>query len=107
VAVELHFSASFPHDLRMKIEVKKIGGIWHGMIEGHPEIDERGLTEGVAWRKVGEVALKRFGATCGAKTRLFGGKNCDLAIGHGFGAEQREHRSGNVTWMHLIEENGH
>lgn len=35
----------------MKIRVEKTGGIWHGYIEGHPEVDERALTEDIAWRK--------------------------------------------------------
>jgi hypothetical protein len=45
-------------DLRMetKIHVQRIGGIWHGTIEGHPEIDERGLTEEIARRKVEDAA---------------------------------------------------
>jgi hypothetical protein len=34
------------------IRTKKIGGIWHGYLEGHPEIDERALTQEIARRKV-------------------------------------------------------
>src|SRR5205823_2419037 len=34
------------------IRTEKIGGIWHGYLEGHPEIDERALTEEIARRKV-------------------------------------------------------
>jgi len=40
----------------MNIRVEKVGGIWHGTIDGHPEIDERGLTEEIARRKVLAVA---------------------------------------------------
>jgi hypothetical protein len=40
----------------MKITVEKIGGIWHGTIEGHPEVDERGLTEEIAKRKAERIA---------------------------------------------------
>jgi hypothetical protein len=42
----------------MNIRVEKVGGIWHGTIDGHPEIDERGLTEEIARRKVNDVASK-------------------------------------------------
>lgn len=34
------------------IRTEKVGGIWHGYLEGHPEIDERALTEEIARRKV-------------------------------------------------------
>lgn len=40
------------------IRVKKTGGIWHGYLDGYPEIDERGLTEEVARRKVERVIEK-------------------------------------------------
>lgn len=42
----------------MKIKVQKVGSIWHGMIEGHPEIDVRGLTEDIARRKVERIAAE-------------------------------------------------
>lgn len=42
----------------MKIVTKKIGGIWQGTVEGHPEIDERGLTESVAREKVVRMLAK-------------------------------------------------
>jgi hypothetical protein len=42
----------------MKLSAKRIGGIWHGTVEGHPEIDERGLTEEVAKRKAASVAAR-------------------------------------------------
>jgi hypothetical protein len=37
----------------MQVTVKKVGGIWHGTVEG-TDIDERGLTEEVAGRKAEE-----------------------------------------------------
>jgi hypothetical protein len=40
----------------MNVHVTRIGGIWHGTIEGHPEVDIRALTEDVARRKVEAVA---------------------------------------------------
>jgi hypothetical protein len=40
----------------MKICIERVGGIWHGTIDGHPEIDERGLTEEIARRKILRVA---------------------------------------------------
>jgi hypothetical protein len=40
----------------MQIRVERVGGIWHGTIDGYPEIDERGLTEEIARRKVNDVA---------------------------------------------------
>jgi hypothetical protein len=43
----------------MKVTAQRIGGIWHGSVEGHPEIDERGLTEEVAKRKAVSVAEQR------------------------------------------------
>ena len=39
----------------MKITVQKIGGIWHGYLEGHPEVDERALTEEMARVKVERI----------------------------------------------------
>ncbi len=39
----------------MKITVQKTGGIWHGYLEGHPEVDERALTEEIAVRKVQRI----------------------------------------------------
>jgi len=40
----------------LKIRVRKIGGIWHGYVKGHPEVDERALTEEIAARKAREAA---------------------------------------------------
>jgi hypothetical protein len=45
----------------MQTRVERVGGIWHGTIDGHPEIDERGLTEEIARRKVNDVASKLTG----------------------------------------------
>lgn len=42
----------------MKITVKQEGGIWHGYLEGHPEVDERGLTEEVVRRKVEQLMAR-------------------------------------------------
>jgi hypothetical protein len=39
----------------MKITTRKIGGIWHGYLDGHPEIDERALTEEIARQKVKRI----------------------------------------------------
>jgi len=36
----------------MKITAQRIGGIWHRYLEGHPEVDERGLTQEIAKMKV-------------------------------------------------------
>lgn len=41
-----------------RIRTEKIGGIWHGYLEGHPEIDERALTEEIARRKAESVAKR-------------------------------------------------
>jgi len=40
----------------MKINVQKVGGIWHGTIDSHPDVDVRALTEEIARRKVEEIA---------------------------------------------------
>lgn len=39
----------------MRITTRKVGGIWHGYLEGHPEIDERALTEEIARQKVERI----------------------------------------------------
>jgi hypothetical protein len=44
----------------MKVTVRKEGTMWHGYIEGHPEVDERGLTEEVARRKVETIRDKKL-----------------------------------------------
>ena len=50
----------------MKITTHKTGGIWHGYLEGHPEVDERGLTEEKAREKVERIvaALDEKGQGC-------------------------------------------
>ncbi|HEY0141274.1 MAG TPA: hypothetical protein VGF48_10280 [Thermoanaerobaculia bacterium] len=42
----------------MKITTQKTGGIWHGYLEGHPEVDERGLTEEIARQKVERIVAE-------------------------------------------------
>jgi hypothetical protein len=60
----------------MKITTQKTGGIWHGYLEGHPEIDERGLTEEKAREKVQRIVdargwkLEEASELCSADTRL-------------------------------------
>jgi hypothetical protein len=43
----------------VRITTQKTGGIWHGYLEGHPEIDERGLTEEKAREKVQRIVEAR------------------------------------------------
>jgi hypothetical protein len=53
----VEISAIFPecrYRISVKVLVEKVGGIWHGRIEGHPEIDERGLTAETRNEKRGE-----------------------------------------------------
>lgn len=38
-----------------KVWTKKIGSVWHGYHRDYPQIDERGLTEEMAKRKVVEL----------------------------------------------------
>lgn len=47
----------------MKIKVQRVGGIWHGTIDGHPDIDVRGLTEEIARRKVEAIAATLPGSS--------------------------------------------
>jgi hypothetical protein len=37
------------------VVTRKIGGIWHGYLRDHPEVDERGLTEEIARQKVERI----------------------------------------------------
>lgn len=39
----------------LAVNVQRTGGIWHGYVEGHPEVDERGLTEEMARVKAERV----------------------------------------------------
>ncbi len=48
----------------MKITVQRIGGIWHGYLEGHPEVDERALTEEVAPQKVERIVARIHERRC-------------------------------------------
>jgi hypothetical protein len=43
----------------MKITTEKVGGIWHGYLEGDPSVDERGLTEEMARIKVERILEAR------------------------------------------------
>lgn len=43
-----------------EIETKRVGGIWHGYLKGAPSVDERGLTEEIARRKVQELLVRRM-----------------------------------------------
>jgi hypothetical protein len=49
----------------MKIKVQKVGSVWHGTIEGHLDVDVRGLTEEIARRKVEQAALRIAERTAG------------------------------------------
>jgi hypothetical protein len=40
------------------VTVQKTGGIWHGYLEGHPEVDERALTEEMARVKVERIVAR-------------------------------------------------
>jgi hypothetical protein len=42
----------------MKITTTLIGSIWHGTLEGHPEVDERALTEEMARIKVERIVAR-------------------------------------------------
>jgi hypothetical protein len=54
--MNLAVDRSYRYAHSMNIKVQKVGGIWHGTIDGHLEIDVRGLTEEIARRRVLEVA---------------------------------------------------
>jgi len=86
--------------MNAEISTKKIGSKWHDYIDGRPYIDETALTEEAARRKM-EQLRDRIGV-CGAATKLFGGKTCELIDGHHvIGKKRTEHRSGNVTWVNV------
>jgi hypothetical protein len=42
----------------LAVTVQRTGGIWHGYVEGHPEVDERGLTEEMARVKAERVGKR-------------------------------------------------
>ena len=43
-----------------EIEVRLVGSIWHGYLKSDPSVDERGLTEEIARRKVKELLVRRM-----------------------------------------------
>ena len=91
--------------MNAEITTKKIGSKWHGCIDGRPDIDETALSEEAVRRKM-EQLRDRIGI-CGAKTKLFGGRTCELIDGHHvFGKKRIEHRSGTVTWIDVSPEDG-
>jgi hypothetical protein len=53
---------------------------WQGYIDGRPDLDETALSEEAARRKM-EQLRDRIGA-CGATTKLFGSRTCELIAGH-------------------------
>jgi hypothetical protein len=91
--------------MNAEISTKKIGSKWHGYIDGRPDIDETALSEEAARRKV-EQLRDRIG-TCGARTKLFGGKTCELITGHrAIGEKRTQHRSGTIVWIDVSPEDG-
>lgn len=86
--------------MNVEIRTAKIGSKWHGFIDGRPDINETGLSEEVARRKV-ESARARLG-NCGAYTKRFGGRTCELVKGHVAPIGKRlEHRGGGVRWIDI------
>lgn len=84
--------------MNAEITTRKVGSKWHGYIAGRPDLDETALTEEAARRKM-EQLRDRLGA-CGAMTKLFGGRTCELIAGHHEpGAKRAVHRSGSITWF--------
>jgi hypothetical protein len=97
-------SASFS-SMHADITTKKIGSKWHGYINGRPDINETALSEKAVRQKM-EQLYEQLG-TCGATTRLFGGRTCDLIAGHHVPGEKRtQHRSGSVTWIEVSTKDG-
>lgn len=81
-----------------EIRTEKIGSKWHGYIDGRPDIDETALTEEAVRGKL-EQLRDRIGG-CGATTRLYPGRTCELIKEHhDIGRRRIEHRSGGVTWI--------
>ena len=92
--------------MNVEIRTERVGTKWHGYIDGRPDIDETALTEEAARRKV-EQLRDRFGS-CRMKTKLFGGRMCELVNGHcAPGSKPTEHRSGSVSWMDASPEEPH
>ena len=91
--------------MNAEITTKRVGSKWQGYIDGRPDLDETALTEDAVRRKM-EQLRDRIGM-CGAKTRLFGGKTCELIAGHHvLGKKRIEHRSGSVSWIDVSPEDG-
>lgn len=81
-----------------KIITRKVGTKWHGYIAGRRDLDETALTEEAVRRKM-EQSCDRIGV-CGAKTKMFGGRTCELIAGHREHSEKYNvHRSGSITWF--------
>jgi len=86
-----------------EIKTKKIGSKWHGLIEGRPDIDETALSETAARRKVDRLRTQI--GDCGATTRLFDGRTCELVKGHKAPPGKRlQHQSGLIVWTNLLSE---
>jgi hypothetical protein len=86
--------------MNAEIKTKKIGSKWHGYIDGRPDINETALSEEAVRRKM-EHLRDRIG-TCGAKTKPFGGKACELIAGHHVaGLNRVEQRRGSVSWIEV------
>ncbi len=81
----MDISTRFPHALWMKITVRKEGGMWHGYVEGRPEVDERGLTEEVARRKAERIAERLTADTRFASSQ---GRESSDAQGSTLGAKK-------------------
>ena len=81
-----------------EISTRKVGTKWHGYIVGRPDLDETALTEeAVRWKM---EQLRECIGICGARTKLFGGRTCELIAGHHeSGQKQTVHRSGSITWF--------
>jgi hypothetical protein len=43
---------------------------------------------------------------CGATSRVFGGRTCELEKDHDYGKERIQHRTGSVVWMDVSYEDG-
>ena len=86
-----------------EITTRKVGTKWHGYIAGRPDLDETALTEETVLRKM-EQLRERIGV-CGARTKLFDGRTCELIAGHHeLGAKRIVHRSGSITWFDVEPE---
>lgn len=89
--------------MNAEIRTQRVGTKWHAYLDGRPDIDETALSEEAARRKV-EQLRDRLGA-CGAQTRLFGGRTCELVSGHfAVGERLLQHRSGTVVWSDVPPE---